>query len=448
MSEEAISGDLTKGKVWKVLLLFSFPLLLGNVLQQLYLIIDSIIVGRFIGVEALAAISACYFVYYFIIAVVIGVGSGITVVVSQYFGARRYAEVQLATTSFVIFTLFAGIFLSFIGVFFAESIFRMMRTPEEVIPLAVEYFRIYIAGSFIFLIFNSLISVMRGIGDARRPLYFSVISVGLNVILCFLFVVTFGWGLRGAALSTVIAQLIGVVIAILYINVKHPIISLRWSRLKFDKEIFLKGIRIGIPTSVQQGAIALGLIALLGIVNTFGTPTLTAYGAAGKIETFIMHPVLALCGALAAFTGQNIGAKQYGRVRNGLRCTLLLTVIVSTLAVAVIVPFGREIMLLFTTDSEVIAIGREYLIIIASFYIFHGLMNTFNGLLRGSGATLFPMIISIVSLWIIRIPLAYLFSGWWGVTGIWWSIVTAWVLGFIATYIYYRMNNWKKKAVI
>ena len=448
MSERAISGDLTKGTEWKVLLLFSFPLLLSNILQQLYLIVDSIIVGQFIGVEALAAISACYFVYYFIIAVIIGIGSGITVVVSQYFGARCYAEVQLATTSFVIFTLFAGIALSIIGICFAEDIFRMIRTPEEVIPSAIEYFRIYIAGSFIYLIFNSLISVMRGIGDARRPLYFSLIATLTNVVLCLFFVVVLKWGLQGAALSTIIAQLIGVIIAIFYINGKHPIISLRWNRLRFDRDIFLKGIRIGLPTSVQQGAIALGLIALLGIVNSFGTPTLTAYGAAGKIETFITQPILALCSALAAFTGQNIGAKQYDRIRNGLRCTLLLTLTISTAAIVLIIPFGKEIMRLFTTDSEVIAIGREYLIIVSSFFIFHGLMNTFNGLLRGSGATLFPMIISIVSLWIIRIPLAYLFSSWWGVTGIWWSIITAWILGFSATYLYYRMNNWKKKAVV
>ena len=448
MAKGGISGDLTTGKEWKVLLFFSFPLLLGNILQQLYLIIDSVIVGRFIGVEALAAISACYFVYYFIIAIVIGIGSGITVVVSQYFGARRYAEVQLAATSFVIFTLFAGIALSIIGICFAENIFRMIRTPEDVIPSAVEYFRVYIAGSAIYLIFNSLISVMRGIGDARRPLYFSLIATLANVVLCYLFVVTFKWGLQGAAFSTIIAQLIGVAIAFIYINAKHPIISLRWSRIRFDRTIFSKGIRIGLPTSVQQGAIALGLIALLGIVNSFGTPTLTAYGAAGKIEIFITQPILALCSALAAFTGQNIGAKRYDRIRNGLRYMLLITTAISAAAMALIIPFSDAIMRLFTTDSEVIAIGREYLLLITLFYIFHALMNTYNGLLRGSGATLFPMIISIVSLWIIRIPLAYLFSSRWGVNGIWWSIVTAWVLGFVATYTYYRMNSWKRKAIV
>ena len=448
MTKGGISGDLTTGKEWKVLLAFSFPLLLANILQQLYLIIDSIIVGQFIGVEALAAISACYFVYYFIIAIVIGIGSGITVVVSQYFGAKRYAEVQLATTSFVIFTMFAGIALSIIGICFAEDIFRMIRTPEEVIPSAIEYFRVYIAGSAIYLIFNSFISVMRGIGDARRPLYFSLIATLANVVLCYLFVVVFKWGLQGAALSTIIAQLIGGAIAIFYINAKHPIISLRWNRMRFDRTIFRKGIRVGLPTSVQQGAIALGLIALLGVVNSFGTPTLTAYGAAGKIEIFITQPILALCSALAAFTGQNIGAKRYDRIRNGLRYMLLITTAISAAAIVLIIPFSDAIMRLFTTDSEVIAIGREYLLLITLFYIFHALMNTYNGLLRGSGATLFPMIISIVSLWIIRIPLAYLFSNLWGVNGIWWSIVTAWVLGFVATYTYYRMNRWKTKAIV
>ena len=448
MRKNTISGDLTVGKEWKVLLYFSFPLLLGNILQQLYLIIDSIIVGRFIGVEALAAISACYFVYYFIIALIIGIGSGISVVVSQYFGARRYSDVQLATTSFIIFTVFIGVLLSFAGIYLAEEIFRAMHTPEEVIPLAVEYFRIYIAGSFIYLIFNSLISILRGIGDARRPLYFSLASTLINVALCLLFVVVFGWGLKGAALSTVIAQLVGMVIAILYINIKHPIISLRWDKLRFDAKIFMQGIRIGIPTSVQQGAIALGLIALLRIVNQFGTPTLTAYGAAGKIDTFVMQPILALCSALAAFTGQNIGAGRFDRIRNGLRYSLLLTTAISAIAVVAVLLFGKEIMMLFTTDEEVIAIGREYLLIVSSFYIFHGWMNTFNGLLRGSGATFVPMVISIVTLWLIRIPVAYLFSDLWGVSGIWWSVAPVWILGFAATFTYYRLNGWKKKGVV
>jgi Na+-driven multidrug efflux pump len=207
-------------------------------------------------------------------------------------------------------------------------------------------------------------------------------------------------------------------------------------------------VRIGIPTSVQQGAIALGLIALLRIVNEFGTPTLTAYGAAGKIDTLVSQPILALCSALSAFTGQNIGAGRLDRIRNGLRCSLVLTTVISLAAVAVILLFGKEIMMLFTTDEEVIAIGREYLLLVSSFYIFHGWMNTFNGVLRGSGATFFPMIISIVALWLIRIPFAELFSQLWGVTGIWWSIAPGWILGFITTYIYYRMNGWKKKGVI
>ncbi|MDD6210185.1 MAG: MATE family efflux transporter [Bacteroidales bacterium] len=448
MSEDVMPGDLTKGPEWKVLLNFSFPLLLANLLQQLYLIIDSIIVGQFIGVEALAAVSACYFVYYFVISLMIGVGSGITVIVAQYFGAKRYNEVQLAATSFIIFILFAGIFLSVGGIYFADDIFQVMQTPAEVIPAAVEYFHIYIGGSFIFLIFNSLISILRGIGDARRPLVFILISSLLNAVLCYLFVVPLDWGIRGAALSTVVAQLAGVVIAIVYTNLKHPIISFRWKRLRFDSKIFMQGVRIGLPTSIQQSAIALGLIALLGIVNSFGTATLTAYGAAGKIDTFVSQPILALCSALTAFTGQNIGAQRFDRIKNGLRYSLLISAIISISAAIAITFFGDKIMMLFTTDQEVITIGKEYLLIVCSFYIFHGLMNTYNGLLRGSGATFFPMVVSLISLWIIRIPFAYLFSEIWGVTGVWWSIVTGWVLGFVATYIYYKMNNWKEKAVV
>lgn len=447
MRDDIISGDLTKGPEWKVLLNFSLPLLFANLLQQLYLIIDSIIVGQFIGVEALAAISACYFVYYFIISLMIGIGSGITIVVAQYFGAKRFEEVQLAATSFIIFILFAGILLSIGGIYFSESIFRIIQTPEDVIPLAVEYFHIYIGGSFIFLIFNSLISILRGIGDAVRPLVFVFLSTLINGILCFIFVVFGKWGVQGAAWATVIAQLLGVIVAIFYTNLKHPIISFKWNRLKFNTKIFMQGVRIGLPTSIQQSAIALGMIALLGVVNTFGTATLTAYGAAGKIDTFVFQPILALCSALTAFTGQNIGAKRFDRIKQGLRCSLFMSAVISIFAAIGIFFFGDEIMMLFTNDREVISIGKGYLTIVCSFYIVHGLMNTYNGVLKGSGDSFFPMVVSLISLWLIRIPFSYIFGNLWGVSGVWWSIVLGWILGFIATYIYYKKNNWKKKAV-
>ena len=381
---ETDKRDLTEGPVWKVILRFAFPLLIGNVLQQAYNLTDSIIVGQFLGKEALAAVSASYFIYYFVISLVIGIGSGTTVVISQLYGAKQYAKVQLAFSSFFIFMLVAGIALSIAGIIFAEPLFRMTRTPEEVIPQAVSYFRIYIGGTFLFVTFNSIISILRGVGESIRPMVFILITTVLNVLLDLLFILVLHWGIEGAARATVLAQGIGMCIALVYVNNTHPLFSIKKKDMLFDSRLFRESLRIGLPTSVQQCAIAIGLVALLGIVNQFGTDTLTAYGAAGKIDTLITQAILTLSGALAAFCGQNIGARRWKRVQQGVRFTMLANIAIGLLTFLTVWLFGNELMLIFTDDTNVIAIGKEYLLIISGFFAIHGALNVLNGALPRS----------------------------------------------------------------
>lgn len=439
---------MTRGEVWKVISRFALPLLIGNLLQQLYNVTDSVIVGQFLGKEALAAVSASFFIYYFIISLVIGIGSGTTVVISQFYGAKRFDELQKAFSSFFIFMLVAGVLLSIIGIIFAEPMFRLTNTPEEVIPQAVLYFRIYVGGTFLFVTFNSIISILRGVGESVRPMLFILLTTVLNVILDLVFIAVFHWGIEGAARATVIAQGIGMCVALAYINNTHPLLSIKKKDLVFDTGLFKEGLRIGLPTSVQQCAISLGLIALLGIVNSFGTETLTAYGAAGKIDTIIIQAVLTLSGALAAFCGQNIGARRLDRVREGVRFAMLVNVVLGLATFAAIYFFGDTMMLAFTNDPEVIAIGQEYLLIIGGFFIVHGGLNVFNGALRGAGDTLFTMVVSLTCLWLIRIPLAYWFSSIWGRVGIWWAIGASLCIGLAVTYIYYRLGFWKNKGAV
>lgn len=441
-------NDLTQGPVGMTILRFAGPLLVGNILQQLYNLTDSIIVGRFVGKEALAAVSASFFIYYFVISLVIGIGSGTSVVVSQYFGAKQFDKVQQAFSSFFLFMLVAGILLSIAGIIFAEPIFRMVQTPEEVIPGAVSYFRIYIGGTFLFVTFNSIISILRGLGESVRPMLFILLSTVLNVLLDLLFIVGFGWGIEGAARATVIAQGIGMCVALYYVNEQHPLLSIKKKDLLFNATIFRQELRIGLPSSGQQCAISLGLMALLGIVNSFGTNTLTAYGAAGKIDTIITQAILALSSALATFCGQNIGAGKMQRVRQGVRFALLFNLVFGFTMFTLLYFTGDRLMLAFTDDAEVIRIGHEYLIIIGSCFFVHGGLNVFNGALRGAGDTLFPMFISLFCLWLIRIPLAYCFSDWWGETGIWWAINTSLGIGLTIAAVYYKMGRWKRKGVI
>ena len=448
MDKRKGNTDLTEGKVWKVIVRFAVPLLVGNLLQQFYNITDSIIVGQFLGKEALAAVSASFFIYYFIISLVIGVGSGTTVVISQLFGAKQYQKVQLAFSSFFIFMLVGGIILSIAGIIFAEPVFRLTNTPEEVIPQAVAYFRIYIGGTFLFVTFNSIISILRGVGESVRPMLFILITTVLNIAFDLLFILVFKWGIEGAARATVVSQGIGMCIALAYVNNTHPLLSIKKQDMLFDWKLFKESLKIGLPTSVQQCAIALGLIALLGIVNSFGTNTLTAYGAAGKIDTIITQAILTLSGALAAFCGQNIGAGRLDRVKKGVQFTMYTNIALGLLTFAAVYLFGNEMMRIFTKDIDVVAIGKEYLLIIGGFFIVHGELNVYNGALRGAGDTLFPMITSLVCLWLIRIPLAYYLSSWLGRNGIWWAIGISITIGLIVTFVYYKMGFWKRRRRI
>lgn len=448
MDKRKGNTDLTEGKVWKVIVRFAVPLLVGNLLQQFYNITDSIIVGQFLGKEALAAVSASFFIYYFIISLVIGVGSGTTVVISQLFGAKQYQKVQLAFSSFFIFMLVGGIILSIAGIIFAEPVFRLTNTPEEVIPQAVAYFRIYIGGTFLFVTFNSIISILRGVGESVRPMLFILITTVLNIAFDLLFILVFKWGIEGAARATVVSQGIGMCIALAYVNNTHPLLSIKKQDMLFDWKLFKESLKIGLPTSVQQCAIALGLIALLGIVNSFGTNTLTAYGAAGKIDTIITQAVLTLSGALAAFCGQNIGAGRLDRVKKGVQFTMYTNIALGLLTFAAVYLFGNEMMRIFTKDIDVVAIGKEYLLIIGGFFIVHGALNVYNGALRGAGDTLFPMITSLICLWLIRIPLAYYLSSWLGRNGIWWAIGISITIGLIVTFVYYKMGFWKRRRRI
>lgn len=444
---EKQKGDLTRGTEWKVIFRFAIPLLIGNILQQLYNITDSVIVGQFLGKEALAAVSASYFIYYFVISLVIGIGSGTSVIVSQYFGAKRFDKVQRAFSTFFIFMLVAGIILSIAGIVLAETIFRITNTPPEVIPQAVSYFKIYIGGTFLFVTFNSVISILRGMGESTRPMIFILITTLLNVVLDLLFIIQFEWGIEGAARATVIAQGIGMCIALRYVDRIHPLLSIKKKDLIFNLSLFKEELKIGLPTSIQQCAIALGLIALLGIVNSFGADTLTAYGAAGKIDTIIIQAMLTLSGVLAAFCGQNFGAGKFERAKKGLRITMVTNVIFCFIAFGVVYFFGEQLMRAFTSDKIVIALGQEYLTIIGAFFIVHGTLNIYNGALRGAGDTMFTMLTSLFSLWLVRIPLAYWLNEQMGRSGIWWGIDISCAIGLIITYIYYQTGYWKRKII-
>jgi putative MATE family efflux protein len=439
--------DLTVGKEGGVIFRFALPMVIGNLLQQMYQVVDSIIVGNFLGKEALAAQGASFPIFYSLIAFIIGIGSGATVVISQYFGAKDLKSVRKAIDTIFIFLFFASIILTTVGIVFSDEIFTLLKVEPEVKPLAVSYFTIYMSGLVMFFGFNGTASVLRGLGDSVTPLYFLLASTVINIVLDIIFIVVFKWGIEGAAIATVIAQGAAFIAGAVFLSYKHQIISFKISTLHFDRKIFSQSLRIGLPTGFQQTFVALGLLAMIRIVNNFDTNVLAAYTIASRIDALAAMPAMNLASALSAFVGQNMGAGRIDRIKKGFRSTLLMAVVLSGMVIAGVYLWSEQIIGIFNKDPMVIKYGTEYLVIVSSFYIIFSVMFIIHGTLRGAGDTFIPMFISLFSLWIVRIPLAVFLSKHFGVTGIWWSIPIGWTMGLTGSYIYYLTGKWKTKGV-
>jgi putative MATE family efflux protein len=441
-------NDLTTGKEGRQILKFALPLLVGSVFQQLYNIVDSIIVGRVVGKEALAAVGNAFPIMLTLIALIIGVAFGGTIVISQYFGAKDYEKVKKAIGTIYLLMFSMAIVLSIVGLIFSEKVLRLIDVPEDILPMAKTYINIIIAGLVVFFGFNGTSAILRGLGDSKTPMYFMIISTGMNIILDLLFVVKFEWGIAGAAYATLISQGGAFITAIIYLNKTHKLISIRFKDFTFDKQIFLQSLRIGLPTGFQQTFVALGMMALLRIVNNFGTNVIAGYSVAGRIDSIAITPAMIFSQALAAFVGQNIGAGKQERIKKGLRATFLMSSAVA-IAISSLIILSKGVLVgIFNKDPEVIRIGGEYLVIVSLFYIVFTGMFTINGLLRGAGDTLVPMFITLFALWLVRIPAAvFLSKTELQETGIWWAVPIGWAAGLILSFAYYKTGKWKNKAV-
>ncbi len=440
--------DFTKGSEAKQIFYFAIPILLSTIFQQLYNIVDSIFIGQYVGKEGLAAVGASFPVIFALISFVIGIGSGSTVVISQYFGAKDNDSVKKAIDTLYIFMFFASIILSILGILFAEEIFVLTNLPEEVIPHAVTYLQIYMLGNIMFFGFAGTNAILRGLGDSKTPLYFTIIATFINILLDWVFIKEMGWGVAGAAWGTIIAQGGAFITGIIYLNKTHTLLSLHPKRLRFDKKIFKQSVKIGLPTGFQQTFVAFGMIALFGIVNQFGTNTIAAYSVGMRIDSLSAMLAMAFAAAVAPFVGQNIGAKKLHRVKWGFVAALVMSSVLTLIITLAYVVFPRQVVQAFTSDVEVIEIGVEYIQVVAPFYIIFSIMMIVNGALRGTGDTIIPMFITLIALWFIRIPASYFMAEYFGRIGVWWGIPIGWSIGMSLAFIYFLSGRWKKKAVI
>lgn len=443
--------DLTKGNELKLIVSFALPMLLGNLFQQVYSFTDSAIVGKFVGNEALAAIGASFPLIFILIALAVGIANGINIIISQYYGAKDFTKVKKAIDTMYIFSFIAGILLTVIGLLISEPVFRLINVPDEILPHALVYFRIYTGGFLLMFGYYATAAILRGLGDSKTPLYFLIISTLLNIGLDLLFILVWGWGIEGAAIATVISQGFAFFMGAWYLRRKGSIINLRLRSFEFDKEIFKQAMRVGLPSGMQQTFVALGGLLLFWIVNDFGTDIIAGYSAALRIDSLASLPAMQFAAALSTFVGQNVGANRLDRVRRGFISTWVMSSIVSIIVTIVVVFFRTPLMSLFTNDPAVIEGGNQYLVIVCAFYIVFSSMFITNGVLRGAGATIIPMFITLISIWVLRIPLSYILSRDWsglGETGIWWGIPVAWGFGALASFIYYISGKWKRFIVV
>ncbi len=440
--------DFTKGKIGKQIFIFSIPLILGNLFQQLYTLVNSAFVGNYLGVDALAAVGSCYPVVFFITSMVLGIGSGGSVVVSHYYGAKQHKEIHDIISTFYIFFMILGIVICAGSIIFADPLFSLLSMEEAVKHLAVKYFQIYMVGMFFSVLFHSAISILRGLGDSSTQLYFLIPANIINIILSYVFLGVLHWGVEASALASLISQFLAFATLFVYLHKTHEYVRLPFKHLTFNRKYLKQIVSIGVPTGVQQSVVSLTQILILWLVVKFGTNATAAYSAAMRIESIALLFVLNICQALTSFVGMNMGANLQQRAKKGLYSSLKIMAIVSLATMIVFCVFNTQLMKLFTSEDEVILIGNQYLIVSGIFWFLFCWQMIYTAFFRGAGKASITMIISIFSLWIIRYPASYLLSLKYQTLGIWLGAPIAWIAGVIIYLIFFKPNLLKMKSIV
>lgn len=436
--------DMTKGNPTKTILTFSLPMLIGNLFQQLYNIVDSVVVGRFIGKDALAAVGSAFMLMNFFSFVIIGLCMGASVVFSLFFGEKNYPKLRKSIFISFLMILTFTIILSILTTISAHPMLILINTPESILIDSKVYLQIIFAGFIFVFLFNACSALLRSIGDSKTPLYFLILAAVLNIVLDLFFVISLNMGVAGVALATIIAQGVSSVLCLIYAFVKIPFIRISPKDMVFDKDISLMVAKYGFLTSIQQSIMTFGMVCVQGLVNTFGPNTIAAFAAAGKIDSIAYLPVQDFGNAFSTYVAQNKGAKNSDRILKGIK-SASRTIIFFCLILSTIIFFTSDkLMQIFVNPNEinVINIGVEYLSIISIFYMLIGFLFMFYGFFRGIGRLKVSLILTIISLG-TRVFMAYMLSSIppVGQRGIWWSVPIGWALADITGFIIYYKSD-------
>ena len=393
---------MTEGVIWKQLLAFSMPLLVGNLFQQLYNTVDSIVVGNFIGSEALAAVGSSNSLINLIIGMFMGIATGAGVIISQYYGAKDDQKLHWAVHTCMALSLIGGTLLIVLGVLLSPLILKWMGTPEEVMPNSVAYLRIFFCGSLFNLVYNMGAGVLRAVGDSRRPLYYLCVSSVVNIILDMVFVVVFHMGTAGVGYATVIAQAVSSVLTVRTLMKTEDSYRLVPSEIRIDRRMMKRILKLGIPSGIQQSIISLSNVIVQANINGFGAAAMAGYGAYSKVDGFAMLPLQSFCMASTTFTGQNIGAKKAKRVKDGMFQGIAISLIYTAFISVILYLNADKILRIFSPDEAVIAFGHTTMAILLPFYWSIAIHNILMGSIRGSGRTMITMLIGVGNMCILR----------------------------------------------
>ena len=448
MSEaKAVSVDLTKGPIGKQILQFTVPLLLGNIFQQFYNAADTVIVGKFVGREALAAVGSSGALINLLVSILMGVAVGAGVVVSRYYGAKQYTEMRATIHTTIAFGLISGAAMSVLGVAITPVILRWMQTPESVMANSVLYFRIYFAGVLTTVMYNIGSGIYRALGDSKRPLYFLIISTIINIILDLLFVAVFHMGIGGAAIATVVAQGLSMVLVFYKMMREDTVYRVSWREIRIHKRFLRQIIAIGLPSGIQNGIVSLSNVVVQSNINSFGDIAMAGCGAYNKLDGFALLPAGSFSLALSTFVSQNIGAEQYDRAKKGAAFGLIAAMVISELAGVLIYFTAPQLVGFFNDDPEVIRYGVLMARNIVFAYALVAYSNAMAGVLRGAGLSRVPMFVMVGCwcvlrvIWIqIMVPLTQ------DIRVVFWSYPITWAVSVTILTIYFFKVDWLHKG--
>lgn len=435
--------DMTQGNPYSQIIAFALPIFLSQVFQQLYNTADTLIVGRFLGTNALAAVSSSGTLIFLLVSFFNGTSMGAGVVVSKYFGAKDNDKISRAIHTNIVFSLLCGVVLTLVGVFLTPTFLVWMKTDPDVLPEAIEYFRYFFLGSLAMIMYNACRGIMSALGDSKRPLYYLIFSSLLNVALDVLFVAGFGWGVWSAAVATVLSQAASVVLCLRHLLVKDQIYSVQLKKLRIDKAMLLEILRYGLPAGVQNSVIAFANTIVQTQINSFGKYATAAYGTHGKIEGFAFLPIVSFNMAISTFISQNLGAGLHDRVKQGARFGTVAAVLMAELVGVLCYIFAPELIGLFDSNAEVIRLGTMQARTVSLFFFLLAYSHSIAAVCRGAGKAFVPMFIMLGVWCVLRICyIAYVSHTFGELSYIYWAYPITWAISSVMYLIYYLKGDW------